>query len=375
MEHVAVIGANFGDEGKGHMVDYFASTGKYLNVVRFNGGPQAGHTVELDSGYKFTFSQLGSGSLRGLNTHLSRFVLVNPIYFLREYDKFVEETGIRPNVSMDPMCEFITPWDVHSNQATESKRGAGRHGSVGYGIFAATKRSYHTSLTAERLQFISPGALMTTLREVARFHGLAYVQRFAEEFLKATRRMLEIVSRFEDFTAFRDPCIFEGAQGLLLDQNSGMFPHVTPSNTGLTNIISMLEASGKEEIVRPVYVTRSYLTRHGAGPMYYPWVSDAGIYADEMRPIGLPVDETNHYNPWQGHLRYGQLSVDQLNYSIMKDMYAAQRAVNVEVLQAHVAMTWCNYDTGLNPCKLVGRPWKLKYESHGKTMSSVKVME
>ena len=374
MTHVAVIGAGHGDEGKGLMVDYFASTGEYLNVVRFNGGPQAGHTVELESGYKFTFSQLGSGSLRGLNTHLSRFVLVNPVYFMREYDTFISETGMRPRVSMSPYCEFITPWDVAKNQDAETRRGSHRHGSVGYGIFTATKRAYYISLTAARLTYISAGELAVILREVARFHELSYYEEEADEFLRATQRMLKIVNQYEDYTVFRDSCIFEGAQGLLLDQNSGMFPHVTPSNTGMTNVVSLLEPEGVHT-VQPIYITRSYLTRHGAGPMYYPWVTDAGIYADEMRPTGLPVDETNHYNPWQGHLRYGQLSVDQLNYSIMKDMYAAQRAVNVEVLQAHVAMTWCNYDTGLNFCKLVGRPWKLKYESHGKTCKNVKELE
>jgi len=366
------MGANAGDEGKGHLVDYFASSGEYSTVVRFNGGPQAGHTVELEGNKRFIFSQLGSGSLRGLNTHLSRFMLVNPIYFMREYNKFQSEFGIKLKVTMDHQCEIITPWDVARNQNIEKRRRENAHGSVGHGIFEATKRAYEISLTAERLAHISSAELSIVLRDVARFHNLPFVPSDFNQFTDALVQMFEVVNSKRDATVIEQPCIFEGAQGLLLDKDSGMFPYVTPSHTGLTNVVALLSECDIQQAVRPVYVTRSYLTRHGPGPMYYPWVQDAHPFYEEMRPGWLDDDHTNHYNEWQGYLRYGELSVTQLHYSIMKDMYPAQRNTKVNVRNAHVAMTWANFETNLNPCKFVGMPWKLKYESHGKTSNHVK---
>jgi len=154
-----------------------------------------------------------------------------------------------------------------------------------------------------------------------------------------------------------------------------MFPYVTPSSTGMTNVVTLLSECEDQHDVQPVYVTRSYLTRHGPGPLYYPWVEDAKPYYEEMRPGWLPEDKTNHYNEWQGHFRYGELSIDQLHYSIMKDMYPVQRNTKVNVRNAHVAMTWCNFETNLNPCRPVGWPWRLKYKSYGKCAEKVKVIE
>lgn len=76
---IAVIGAGFGDEGKGLMTDYCCQRPKYTTVVRFNGGAQAGHTVVTPDGRRHVFSHFGSGTLRGAATFLSRFFICNPI--------------------------------------------------------------------------------------------------------------------------------------------------------------------------------------------------------------------------------------------------------------------------------------------------------
>ncbi len=104
--------------------------------------------------------------------------------------------------------------------------------------------------------------------------------------------------------------IFEGAQGLLLDQARGAFPHVTRSNTGLRNVLALARDAGIDS-VEAIYATRAYVTRHGAGPL-----------AHELDGPPAPgvVDRTNIENPWQGKLRFGTLDVAILSRSVLDDL-------------------------------------------------------
>jgi adenylosuccinate synthase len=100
--------------------------------------------------------------------------------------------------------------------------------------------------------------------------------------------------------------IFEGAQGLLLDEDHRFFPHVTHSHTGLNNVMQLVVEDGIEEM-DVTYVTRSYATRHGAGP-----------FPREVAGLSYK-DETNVPNDWQGSIRFGELDVDLLAESIRDD--------------------------------------------------------
>src|SRR5258708_6994888 len=102
-----VIGANYGDEGKGKMVDYLVSqiTNEKV-VVRFNGGAQAGHTVMLPDGKRHIFSHFGSGTLANAQTYLAKHFVCNPILFWKEYRQ-LSELSITPKVAVDPRC-FVT---------------------------------------------------------------------------------------------------------------------------------------------------------------------------------------------------------------------------------------------------------------------------
>ena len=120
--------------------------------------------------------------------------------------------------------------------------------------------------------------------------------------------------------------IFEGAQGLLLDETHRYFPHVTRSRTGLTNVAGLCERIGLDTL-DAVYVTRSYMTRHGRGPF---------LTED---PTMRFADATNIPNEWQGTLRFGTLDVDLLEESITNDLRsAATLNVNLRV-SASIAMT------------------------------------
>lgn len=145
----------------------------------------------------------------------------------------------------------------------------------------------------------------------------------------------------DDADVVSRPCIFEGAQGLLLDEDAPFFPHVTPSKTGLHNVVQLCQ--GQDAVLDTVYMTRTYLTRHGRGPMYAP-----GYFGTEWsaRPADIHEDITNCPNPWQEHLRYGDLNVPQLLDAIDKDDIAARRLAaelgGVDIHAPRVVVTWAN---------------------------------
>ena len=118
-----VVGANFGDEGKGLMTDFFcdkfSKQGSVLNV-RHNGGAQAGHTVCTPDGKRHVFSHFGAGSfVPHVATYLSGEFILNPILFCRELDALSANYGITPKVYVNPKCRITTPYEMLINQIVE----------------------------------------------------------------------------------------------------------------------------------------------------------------------------------------------------------------------------------------------------------------
>lgn len=389
--HVAVIGAGFGDEGKGQMVDYFASTGNFSYVVRYNGGSQAGHTVVMPDGRRHVFSQLGSGSFRGLPTHLSRFVLFNPIYFMEEYRLFNELNGSVPKVTISPQTEIIIPLDVMGNRKHETERGHERHGSCGHGILQAQRRSMYPrlSLHVSRLRHMKDSDILAFLElcrsKFPQFATQSECEIANRVFVENLRAAMDVVKIAEDNDVLTDHhCVFEGAQGLLLDKDSGFFPHVTPSNTGLQNIAAMI-ADGGDGSVNPYYTTRTYLTRHGEGPMYHSWanpsVATSQWQADKLGKIA--EDRTNVHNEWQGHLRLGPLSIRQMEYAIRKDYWETSKLGGpCFISDPQLAVTWCNYnpycvegpkvlDALRDGMHFADGPIPISFQAHGPTADDV----
>ena len=300
----AVIGNAFGDEGKGLVTDWLS--GDHSITVRFNGGAQAGHTVVTPEGVRHVFHHFGSGTLRGAETYLSRFFACDPVSFVKERDELVKK-GVEPVVAVDPMCPVVTPYDVLVNQITEKFRNKSRHGSCGCGFGETMRRQEETPYKLVVADLDSPflAYKLEAIRIAARnelanrgvFGGIdvAAADRDFDKcyamFMAHVPDFLENV-RLENFEQIRQlPLVFEGAQGLLLDREMGVFPYVTRSKTGLVNVHKLL---GDEDFARVnvYFVSRCYMTRHGAGPM-----------RDEQR--SGPEDWTNVKNPWQGTLRFG----------------------------------------------------------------------
>jgi adenylosuccinate synthase len=117
--------------------------------------------------------------------------------------------------------------------------------------------------------------------------------------------------------------IFEGAQGLQLDPDYGVMPHVTPSHTGLKNVVPLAREMAIDEL-EVTYVTRCYLTRHGAGPLPF----------ECSKPYPGIVDETNLPHTFQGELRFAPLNIDMLKEVITKDLKHAEGKIPVTVTLA-----------------------------------------
>jgi len=332
-----VVGANFGDEGKGLVVDTLVAQGPDSAVIRFNGGAQAGHTVVAEDGRRHVFSHFGAGTLRGAATFLSRFFVVQPSIFAREAAELAG-IGMKPVVFVDPDAQVTTPFDVFINQWVEATRSGTRHGSVGVGF----------GETIERCELGYPlvvrdlGDDKCILEILARIRDVWLPMRLAKLGVKFTaerqrqaadpavmRQYLEQIHILRQNTApapidallSRRNIVFEGAQGLLLDMDRGCtFPYVTRSHTGLKNVLALATDAGIEHL-DVIYMTRTYLTRHGAGPL--PNEVPKLAFADV-------VDPTNRANPWQGTLRFAPLDLDLLRTTIANDLSDAA-ASDIEV--------------------------------------------
>ncbi len=326
-----VIGAGFGDEGKGLMTDYFARAqgGRGTLVVRFNGGAQAGHTVVDDAGIRHVFSHVGAGTLAGADTLLSRHFIANPMVFGREHGA-LDRLGVRPRVRIDPRALVTTPYDMLINEMVETVRGAGRHGSVGLGINETVTRSEAADLRLDvGTALRDPAAVRAVLdrilhewvprrvatlgigAEYARRKAIVASETLAENWLLVLGEFLRDVEVRTDVDVLREHerVVFEGAQGLALDQVRGTFPHVTRSNTGVRNVVELMNELPPAELA-VTYATRAYTTRHGAGPL------DGEL---DGKPFPGVYDLTNVPHDFQGRLRYALLDVDALGKRIADD--------------------------------------------------------
>lgn len=325
-----VIGSNYGDEGKGIMTDYLTHKHNANLVVRFNGGAQAGHTVTLQDGTRHVFSHFSSGTLAGADTYLSKFFVVNPMLYWKEY----KVLPVKPVVLVDMQCPLSTPYDMMLNQMIEDARGNRRHGSCGVGFGETIERNTH-----DLYKLTIQDAIKPDFKQIVKSISEEYFQfrcnqlkldhttnkhynnpAILDNFLNDVESFVNSVTLVPscEFIKSKD-VIFEGAQGLLLDQDYGTFPHVTRSNTGLKNVITIAEETGMTDL-EVIYATRYYFTRHGAGPLHNPC---------DIASIGDVVDNTNIHHNYQGSIRYAPLSINTIINAIECDMSLAHKKVNI----------------------------------------------
>jgi len=276
-KNVVVLGTQWGDEGKGKIVDLL--TDQASVVARFQGGHNAGHTLVID-GEKTVLHLIPSGILRdNVRCLIGNGVVIAPDALLKEMGQ-LEESGVpvRERLRISPACPLILPYHIALDQAREVARGKAAIGTTGRGIGPAyedkvARRGLRLGDLFDRSRFADK------LRDVMEYHNfmltnyykakasdyaatLASCQVWAEELRPL---VLDVTAALHETREAGENILFEGAQGTLLDIDHGTYPFVTSSNTTAGGTAT---GSG----FGPLYldyvlgITKAYTTRVGSGP-------------------------------------------------------------------------------------------------------------
>lgn len=347
-----VIGANFGDEGKGLMTDYFChqATSKNENciVVLSNGGAQRGHTVTTPDGIRHVFHHFGSGTFAGADSYFCDKYILNPMTFRKEYEE-LQKLGYTPKVYAHRNCMWSTPYDMMLNQIIEDSRGDARHGSCGMGIWETVTRYDHYTLHPYNLvsfnefKNAAKKAHLLLLRELyfkwkleffnvklpPEWDSIFSSEVLIDRFIDDVKFMCDHITWIDDkFLSLYDNVVFENGQGLLLDQNNVKYgDNTTPSNTGIKNPHEIISKVLPDANVEVCYVTRTYLTRHGAGR--FDEECDKNMINASME------DKTNVPNHFQGAIRYGRLNAKDLFQRICDDVNSVEADYTVSLAVTH----------------------------------------
>lgn len=315
-----VTGLGFGDCGKGTVTDALTRCFGARLVVRFNGGAQAGHNVVLPEGRHHTFAQLGAGTfVEGVRTHLAAHVVVHPTALAVEAD-YLARAGVfdaLARLTVDPRCLVTTPFHQAAGRLRER---ASKHGTCGVGVGETVRDALAHPDDAlrmgaldgagmgEQLERIRARLLQSLPSDVAKDGDWSALQDpgVAQRWLDAVRALpLRLVTDAEVAHAHREhDLVFEGAQGILLDEHHGFHPHTTWSTCTARHALEWLRDSPHQ--VERVGVLRSTMTRHGAGPL-----------PSESEELSARLPEPHNSGAgWQGAFRVGWFDPILLRYAL-----------------------------------------------------------
>lgn len=359
-----VIGANYGDEGKGLVVNYLAeqSTANKIINIRYHGGAQAGHTVILKDGTNHVFSHMGSATFQGVDTYLDKEFICNPILFRKEMNTFISKFQRRPKIYVNGFCKVTTPQDMMLNHLRVLSQGNNPEGSCGIGILETIERKYrqtkqtsgvnhnwqyanllwelqHKPFTIHHneLQFCVQQYLRQARNIINKYNlqvdsfylDVKEQYRILTRFIEDLRIFIDLTSvSFEHYDDTYDHFIYEGSQGLRLSaDNIDEAPYLTPSIVGSKSLVNNLiplvftkfcsRKPNESIIINRHYVTRSYMTRHGAG-LFVEYV-EPGLDPDQP-DISNIVEETNTENYYQGRFKIGPIPLLAFAQYIKKDI-------------------------------------------------------
>lgn len=327
-----VVDLGFGDAGKGLMTDYLVRSQGAHSVVRFNGGAQAGHNVVTDDGRHHTFSQLGSGSfLPGVRTHLASEVVIHPTALRVEAEHLARNgvTDALARCSIDPRCRVTTPFQQSANRLRELLRASEAHGSCGIGVGETVRDSLECpELTLRFADLVRPerardrlhGQAAAKLAELEPLLGDSPSESMRREldalrdptlpdrWLAAAAEVARSVRAVESESLGTESgaVVFEGAQGVLLDEQFGFYPHVSYSRCRFDGALELLAGWQNAGSVQRIGVLRSYAVRHGPGP----FPTEDGAVSAATRELH------NTSGPWQKHVRKGWLDLVLLDYAL-----------------------------------------------------------
>lgn len=318
-----VVDLTFGDGGKGITVANLCNNMKNNLVIRFSGGPNAGHAV-IHNGIKHTFSSFGSGTLQGQDSYFSEHTSMYLPNLCREYEE-LKSKGVDPVLFLNPLVTVITPRDVAYHRLMES---INNHSSTGIGHGHAMKRNATTPYKLYAIDFTYPEIFSQKMmyinnyydNKVKELNDKDLLYKYMEILRDANNDYWPIyhkykfefpfkVSTLNDIVENYQNCIFEGSQGILLDMDHGNFPYVTYANTTSKNALEIIKNSIFVKNPEIYYVTRCYQTRHGNG-----WMSN-----DRKVNLINNEEEINVYNKFQGEFRVSEFDYKMIDYAIEID--------------------------------------------------------
>ena len=299
--NVVVIGTQWGDEGKGKIVDWL--TDHAQGVVRFQGGHNAGHTLVIGA-KKTVLHLIPSGILRGnVDCYIGNGVVVSPQALVEEMDE-LEAAGVRGVVArllISEACPLILAYHVALDRAREAARGAEKIGTTGRGIGPAYEDK--AARRAIRLQdLFKPVRFADKLRDLLDFHNFVLVQYHhqpAVDFQRTLDETLALAPRLQPLVAdvpralyhanrAGKNLLFEGAQGSLLDIDHGTYPYVTSSNC-VAGAAAAGAGIGPHYLHYVLGITKAYNTRVGSGPFPTELSDDVG---EKLRQRGQEFGAT-----------------------------------------------------------------------------------
>jgi adenylosuccinate synthase len=368
-----VLGLGFGDCGKGLFIDALARRWHAHTVVRFNGGAQAGHNVVQPGATQaatrhHTFSQFGAATLvPGVRTVLAAPVVVHPTALLVEAQA-LGRLGVHDalaRLAIDAQCRLTTPYHQAAGRLRERLRGLFSHGSCGVGVGETVRHALeqpaqvlrygdvvqtstlHSQTILDKLEAIRT-CLAAQLLPAAHGHTQGAIAAEVRDLQDATLAVRWLANA----QALARPCppqsidalsnllrepgcvLFEGAQGVLLDEWRGFHPHTTWSTISTVAVEQVARRLGVTQPIEHYGVLRSYLTRHGAGPLP---TQDTALDA-------LP-EPHNANDGWQGNFRRGHPDAVLLRYALQAvGNLTGLLLSHMDVFESQVPLKWCeNY--------------------------------
>jgi adenylosuccinate synthase len=327
MRALIVVDLAFGDSGKGLLTDFLVRRTGARMVVRYNGGAQAGHNVVAPDGRHHTFSQFGAGTLvPGVETFLSRHMVVHPTALLVEeaHLRSIGVTDALERLRVSERALVVTPFHQAAGRLRELARGAARHGSCGVGMGETVAHAIAAPDDAIRTGDLRDlPRLRQTLRRVReRMHAevaaldvdggparaeLAIFERsdVADQWLASSTRMAPLIAGDASWAREAKDVVFEGAQGVLLDELHGFHPYTTWSRCTTAPAMELVSECIPSAEVRRIGVLRTYAVRHGPGP-----------FPTESRELASTPPDHNRLNEWQGEVRRGWFDAVLARYAI-----------------------------------------------------------
>ena len=309
--NVVILGTQWGDEGKGKVVDLLTDKAQW--VVRYQGGHNAGHTLVID-GEKTVLHLIPSGILRdNVKCVIGNGVVLSPEALLKEL-KMLEESGVpaTERLFISEGCPLILPYHVALDIAREKARGKKAIGTTGRGIGPA----YEDKVARRGLRvddLFDMDTFAVKLKEVVEYHNFQLVNYYKaepvnyEDVLKQmtevadllTGMVIDVTDELDKARIKGENILFEGAQGTLLDIDHGTYPYVTSSNTTAGGVATG-SGFGPTHIDYVLGIVKAYTTRVGAGP--FPTELYDG--EDKLDPAGKHLGEKGHeFGATTGRLR------------------------------------------------------------------------